>query len=49
LTFKPAPGKINHTQAKAYSPITLSFMQKNAKTGYQDHEGWNTGKLYLHV
>jgi len=29
MTFKPAPGKVNYTQAKAYCPISLlSFMQK---------------------
>jgi len=29
MMFKPAPGKVNYTQAKAYCPISpLSFMQK---------------------
>jgi len=29
MTFLPAPGKVNYTQAKAYCPISpLSFMQK---------------------
>jgi len=30
MTFRPAPGKINYIQAKAYCPISLlSFMQKS--------------------
>jgi len=29
VTFIPAPGEVNYTQAKAYCPISLlSFMQK---------------------
>jgi hypothetical protein len=33
MMFKPAPGKVNYTQDKAYCPVTLlSFMQKMMQT-----------------
>jgi len=35
--------KVNHTQAKAHCPISLSFMQKRMQIWWQEYQGRNTG------